>query len=108
MTDVALPETPSGSVLQRAAPLFDIPSENLTTIQEREDTLRSAGFARITVEDLTEEVIAGFASSWRRAWKANRSRPDGSWLRYRITAAACRYVHRSGALRYVMLQATKA
>lgn len=107
-TDLALPDDREHSSLRRAAPLFDIPSENLTTTLLTMRILEAAGFTNIAVDDLTQPVMAGFASSWKQAWQANRARPDGAWLRYRVTAAACRQACRSGALRYVIFRADKS
>lgn len=94
--------------IQRISSAFDIPPENLLSEAAYTQTLERAGFRDIQIENLSAEVLGGFAAHWREALAAHRSRPDASWLKYSLTALASKLAIRSDTPRYVLVRASKA
>jgi cyclopropane fatty-acyl-phospholipid synthase-like methyltransferase len=77
-----------------------------------ESTLRQqllmAGFEDVQCDDLSAEVLAGFDRwvRYRESCLTRRQRHSLAWLKIRITAYWCRWLHRHDMGRYVLVSAS--
>ncbi len=109
-TDLLLDGEPAARPhpIQRISSVFDIPSENLLTEEGYRAMLESTGFTDIQIENLSREVLGGFAQNWKDVLRQHQKRNDASWLKYRLTATAARLALKYGTPQYVLVTATKA
>jgi len=95
-------------VLQLAARAL-IPAGSLVNEQELATAFQTAGFGLPSCEVLDREVLEGFACFVARRRKELdwRQRGSAGWWKVEATAAAARYLLRTGLLQYVLLKAVK-
>lgn len=86
-----------------------IPPENLVTDDELRALFQNAGFAAPVSEILDQEVLGGFARfvAQRRQELGWRQRASVAWWKVEATAAAARFLLRTGFLHYVLIKAVK-
>lgn len=88
--------------------LCGIPPENLVKTEDYRSQLEKAGFTDITIHFVDEAVFGGFASFVDRIGRAYRREVRQlDWLKIWLTAKACRFFLKSGALHYSFISARK-
>jgi cyclopropane fatty-acyl-phospholipid synthase-like methyltransferase len=87
-----------------------IPAGSLVTEKELTESLLAAGFGAPSCEALDREVLEGFVRFVERRRKELgwRQRGSSGWWKVEVTAAAARYLLRTGLLHYVLVKAAKA
>lgn len=110
LTDLVLrsSEDAPPPLLRRLAPFLGVPSGNLITEADYTRSLLEAGFTEPVVEDLSQDVLAGFARWARGAWAGLAlRRPLGGWPAVALTGWGAGLAHRRGWVSYVLVTARK-
>ncbi len=94
-------------ILEAMLKLSRIPALNMVTRTQYADQLQRAGFERVEVRDISEDVTIGFARWWReyRRSPAGQKLPLRSRLKYAVTARFLTWAYRKNILRYCIVTA---
>jgi len=87
-----------------------VPQASLLTVPAWRTALAAQGLQLEQVQNLDAGVLAGFADfverrQHRLPWRA---RFTAGWLKIRLTAALCRWLHRHALVHYVLIAARRA
>lgn len=116
MTDIVLGNGGSAAVAARMAPLFSVPRANMITEDEYRAMLETIGFCDVHIQDLTAEVLMGFAEWVReRGYQSRTSggrNADGLPLSAAagllLTGRTAGFLARSEGLRYLVVTAKRS
>lgn len=84
-----------------------IPWRNLATAAQYVEQLQGAGFGSAQIEDISAEVMEGFAHWWQRFRDQVGQLPAKSRLKYAVTARFLNWAYRENVLRYIIISAAR-
>lgn len=93
--------------LQALLKAADVNLQNLMTEQALRQCLAQYEFKTVQIEDLSEQVLAGFARYVETALKASAPSQGLEHFKIQMTAKLCRTLYASGMVRYVQIAAQK-